>query len=168
MSTSSTKIETNKWMTSLDDEIHLSELSLPGTHNSCANNCNYFSKCQFMSLEDQLNAGVRYLDIRCRHVKDNFIIHHGITNIGKKFIEDVLVPTTKFLIQNPREAVLMQVKPEYKDHKNTESFDQTFLKSIEQYKDFWYLEDDLPTLKEVRGKIVLCRRFAVKKMFIFL
>ena len=69
------------WMARLPDSHLLSQLSLPGTHDTCAlyNGFSFgFAKCQAWALADQLNAGIRFIDIRCRHLGDRFAIYHGV------------------------------------------------------------------------------------------
>src|SRR5687767_7668450 len=69
----------NNWLTPLDGNLPLSQFSIPGTHDSGAlvEPVSGTAKCQNLSIADQLNAGVRFLDIRCRHINDAFAIHHG-------------------------------------------------------------------------------------------
>jgi 1-phosphatidylinositol phosphodiesterase len=55
----------------------LSQLVLPGTHDSCARSGGSLVACQTRTLAEQLKAGIRFLDIRCRHISDAFAIHHG-------------------------------------------------------------------------------------------
>ena len=62
------------WMSRLADDISLSDLNIPGTHNSAARYEPFpkTAKCQRLSLTAQLQAGVRFFDIRCHHKKDLF------------------------------------------------------------------------------------------------
>src|SRR5688500_16988143 len=59
----------SNWMGSLPDATNVAQLSIPGTHDSGARTepVGGTAKCQNLSIADQLTAGVRYLDIRCRH-----------------------------------------------------------------------------------------------------
>jgi len=72
------------WMTRLPDNILITELSLPGTHDTMSRCLGYTSavcdwlECQTLTLATQLNAGIRVLDIRCRHVHNRFAIHHAV------------------------------------------------------------------------------------------
>ena len=55
------------WMSSVSDETFISELSIPGTHDSASDErgCNGDAcQCQDATLEEQLNLGVRAFDIR--------------------------------------------------------------------------------------------------------
>lgn len=63
------------WMSRLPETVPLCQVSLPGTHDSCAlyDGLSFgFAKCQVWHLKDQLKAGVRFIDIRCRMWTINF------------------------------------------------------------------------------------------------
>ncbi len=151
-------ITAKKWMSLLPDNKQLNEINIPGTHNSAAKNCNFIAKCQNRTLMDQLNYGIRFLDIRCRHIQDRFDLHHGVSYLGIKF--DTLQQICKeFLDANPSETIVMSIKPEMKERANKWSFDEVFIKYANQMPGLWYMNENIPILKHVRGKIVLLRRF---------
>ena len=50
------------WMSQLNGNKSLEQISLPGTHDSCALYGGYAVETQTRSLIDQMNAGVRFLD----------------------------------------------------------------------------------------------------------
>jgi len=68
----------NNWMASLNSGLYLSQFSIPGTHETMAlyESLSGTAKCQNLSLSSQLDAGVRFVDIRCRHLNNTFVIHH--------------------------------------------------------------------------------------------
>jgi 1-phosphatidylinositol phosphodiesterase len=147
----------NKWMTRLNDNLHLSALTIPGTHNTCATQT--LAKCQSMPLRDQLYAGVRFLDVRCRHIEDRFDMYHSSFDLNQRFDIDVLDVCVSFLKANPGESLLMLASTEHLPKSNTLPFDAVFLRYVEVHAGFWYLQEHVPTLRECRGKIVLLRRF---------
>lgn len=114
-------------MASIDGEKFLHELSIPGTHDTGAliETVPRTAKCQNLTIEEQLQAGVRFLDIRCRHIGDAFVIHHGPVYQELNFT-DVLQSVANFLQANPSETVIMSVKEEYTPEGNTRSFAETF------------------------------------------
>ena len=63
----------------------------------------------------------------------------------------------RFLNRNPSETILVSVK-EHRPRNNSRSFEGTF-RSLVEGDSVWWLGEDLPTLGDVRGKIVLLRRF---------
>ncbi len=148
------------WMTTLNGALPLSQFSIPGTHDSGAR---YepiagTAKCQNLTIAEQLTAGVRFLDIRCRHIDNAFTIHHGQVYQNINFT-DVLNATDSFLNTNPGETVIMSVKEEYDPSNNTRSFEATFDSYVAQNPGKWLLSSNIPTLDQARGKIVLFRRF---------
>lgn len=57
------------------------EMSIPGTHDSSART-NYFSyadKCQTWSITEQLDHGVRFLDLRLNYNNESSRDAHGFT-----------------------------------------------------------------------------------------
>jgi len=151
------------WMSFIGDSTSLGELTLPGSHDSGAmvEPVLGTAKCQSLSIGDQLAIGVRYLDIRLRQISDALVVHHGSVYQNQNF-DDVLRQVTGFLQAHPSEAVVMEVSSEYTPANNTESYEQTFLRYVDNpgYAAYWSRRGQIPTLGEVRGKIVLLRRFA--------
>lgn len=150
----------SNWMGSLPNSTSIAQLSIPGTHDSGARNepISGTAKCQNLSIADQLNAGVRYLDIRCRHIDNGFAIHHGAIYQNLNF-NDVLTACINFLNSNPTETIIMSVKEEHTASNNTRSFEQTFDSYVQPYASRWDLGTGIPNLGDVRGKIKLLRRF---------
>lgn len=148
-------------MKTLDGTLPIQRLSIPGSHDSGAllEPISGTAKCQSLTIAGQLAAGVRFLDVRCRHVGDRFIIHHGLID-QKLSYESVLDAVTTFLKANPGECVILSVKEEYEPKKNTRSFEQTFDTHVAKDPERWWLKAELPTLNQARGKIVLFRRFS--------
>ena len=56
----------SRWMESLSDDTYLSEITIPGTHDSAARYVmlGYVMRCQDTSIYEQLDNGYRYLDLR--------------------------------------------------------------------------------------------------------
>lgn len=148
------------WMAALDGRLLLSQLTIPGSHDSCALHEQWgdTAVCQRASIAQQLDFGVRLLDIRCRHVRDRFAIYHGSVSQRQTFA-DVLEQTAAFLKKNPSECVLMSVKEEHTALDNSRSFEATFNSYVATNAALWWSGTNVPTLDSVRGKIVLLRRF---------
>src|SRR5699024_9193197 len=79
-------------------------------------------------LREQLAAGVRAFDIRCRHLHNGLFIYHGPVYQRISFNE-VLRQLRGFLRDNPTEIVLLRIKEEYRPERNTRSF----LDTLRQY-----------------------------------
>ncbi len=148
------------WMSSLPDSRPLSQLSIPGTHDTMARYGGDIAQTQSMTLSMQLQAGVRALDIRCRHINNAFAIHHGLIYQNANF-DDVLSAVRDFLQANPRETILMRVKEEYTPTGNTRSFADTYASYVQRYPNlFWTPNSSNPTLGSVRGRIVVLQNFS--------
>ncbi len=153
------------WMASIANGANLTQLSIPGSHDAGATvePVSGTAKCQSLSISDQLRAGIRFLDIRCRHINDAFAIHHGSIYQNLNF-DDVMNACFTFLNTNPGETIVMSVKEEYDPTGNTRSFEQTFDSYVAKNPTQWYQGAAVPTLGEVRGKIVLLRRFGATSL----
>lgn len=157
------------WMSHVDDDKYLDELSIPGTHDSgtCSvdNDTEPQSsqvKCQQDYIPTQLLEGIRYFDIRLGKGDDPGI-DHGDYYLLKKdayfmHLSDVIGYFKTFLNENPTEALIMLVS-RGNDEATDESVTTAFAKVMADNPDLFYTSSRVPTLGEVRGKIVLLRRF---------
>jgi 1-phosphatidylinositol phosphodiesterase len=148
------------WMSRLPNSVKLSQLTLPGTHDSCTAFMTPSASCQAWTLQDQLNHGIRYIDIRCRQIKSTFAIHHWKFFTGLMFGDGVRDVCIDFLEANPTECIVMQIKWHEDDDDNpVGTFQQVLDGYLQGFERFFYLDNRIPTLGEVRGKIVVVRRF---------
>ena len=190
------------WMRSIPGDASIMSLSIPGTHNSCCvNGLLGLGKTQELDLPDQLNAGIRFLDIRFTHYQDNLCVHHDAICTENSYA-DILTTCFNFLKRYPSETVLMSVADESRFDdalgkfapsqilcrlpvadmascgKNTRSFEHTFnaktweyIGDIPLFYNFTAASPDSTSaisssqltsetkLEEVRGRIILLRRF---------
>lgn len=155
-----------RWMTALRDDTKLSELSIPGTHDTMSFHGGDIVQTQSLSLANQLRSGVRVLDIRCRHIENTFAIHHGPV-FQKAFFGDVVNAVSQFLAENPGETVLMRIKEEHKPERNSETFEETFRNRywIPNESRFWHPTSDNPTLGQLRGKIIVLQNFTADQTY---
>ncbi|WP_067514928.1 phosphatidylinositol-specific phospholipase C [Endozoicomonas ascidiicola] len=148
------------WMSRVDGNKRISELSLPGTHDSMSVNGGDIAQNQTMNLLEQLYSGVRVFDIRARHIDNQFRMHHGIVPQNTWFGEDVLRVINFFLEAFPSETILFRLKPEYSETNNTRSFTDTLNAYLEIYgSKRWIPTSQNPTLDEVRGKFIILQDF---------
>ncbi|POS80542.1 phosphatidylinositol-specific phospholipase C [Diaporthe helianthi] len=111
------------WMARIPDQTSLASLSIPGTHDTetfdLVNNTKM--QCQNHDLRTQLQAGLRYFDIRGRMVIDGAADgEHATPEIGifhaqvytGYTLEDVLLTLFEFLVQHPTEGIIMRLKEE--------------------------------------------------------
>lgn len=160
------------WMSYVDGNKYLDELSIPGTHDSSTCSVDNdtepqtsLAKCQQDYIPTQLLEGIRYFDIRLGKdgKKNDPGIDHGICYLLKKdggfmHLSDVIGYFKTFLSENPSEALIMLVS-RGNDEATDESITTAFGKVLDENPDLFYTSSRVPTLGEVRGKIVLLRRF---------
>jgi 1-phosphatidylinositol phosphodiesterase len=151
--------EETDWMASLDGTKLLTELSIPGSHDSGAMFEPYpgIAMAQKLTIADQLTAGIRYFDLRCRDVDDQFLIYHGAIDQNQTF-DAVLATMSEFLAAHPKETVIASVKEEAAESGETIPFDQAFQQTYLPMAP-WSTGATVPTLDDARGKLVLLRRF---------
>ena len=148
----------SNWMAGVDGEKTLSNITIPGTHDSCTQHVplGFIFQCQNEDISTQLEDGCRYLDIRAAiSEKDNepaLVMVHNFAKCKKGpwiwskklYLNEVVDDVYAFLEQNPTETVICN--------------------SISMIAggNKWYTANEIPTLNQVRGKIVLATRFEDK------
>lgn len=158
----------SNWMKEIGDHTLLSEMTIPGTHDSgtftlplpdpiLSPVVTPFAKTQSKNFTEQFNSGCRFLDIRCRHINDSFAIHHDVVYLQMNF-NDVLKDCIAFLDKHPSECLLMLVSDAHATAENNKlSFTDTFLNYYRQNPSVWHTDLPIPAMGEVRGKICLLR-----------
>ncbi|RAL00989.1 phosphatidylinositol-specific phospholipase C [Aspergillus ibericus CBS 121593] len=161
----------NAWMGELKDDTLLSSLSIPGTHNSPT--CHVAApsvRCQAVSPREQLRNGVRFFDIRVQPQypedpeKDELILVHSVFPIsltGNKYFRELMREVDEFLESNPSETLIISLKREGPGNHTDEQLSRIINDHYAHSESRWYIEPKIPTLGEVRGKVVLVRRFNI-------
>lgn len=159
------------WMARLDGNLKLNQIVIPGTHDSATQYVGlpFFSRCQDLSIHEQLEAGFRYLDIRLGDDEKQLKLMHGFVNCQtgpaiwnkRLYLENVVDQCDAFLKEHPTETILFVVKQEHGDLPEAE-FEKLMAAYVEQKPERWLLTDRIPTLDAARGKIVLMRRYEDK------
>ena len=125
--------ENKNWMKNMPDSIKIYLMTIPGTHNSCALYGTFLAQCQSWSLINQLNAGIRYFDLRLRLNKNNLQLYHGPIYQNIDFSEVIKI-FSDFLDENKSEFIIMAVQEEYDEIKTEKSFTELFDEKIQNYK----------------------------------
>ncbi len=175
------------WMSWIPDETNLLDISIPATHDSATATCEPipvafgFCRTQSMTLDEQLDSGVRGFDIRIRGRNndtadtsdDYFSIAHGAIDILKPgtppvppqemTLEDVFSTACGFLTAQPTETLIMQIGDLglADRHDPDVSLIDLFDDYANRYSACLHAPDasgDVPTLGQARGKIVLAPR----------
>jgi 1-phosphatidylinositol phosphodiesterase len=158
----------NAWMKKLDDAWPLPLLSIPGTHNSPTCHTALPSvRCQSVGVTEQLENGVRFLDIRVSVSTDSdtLTLVHSVFSVslaGTKYFSGMLDDIYRFLDANPSETILMSLKREGTG-RGTDEHLSRYLKTsyVEKKPDRWWTEPVIPTLGRARGRIIVVRRFGL-------
>ena len=161
------------WMQKVRDEVPVSALSIPGTHNSPTHHRALPSvRCQVATVLEQLKHGVRFLDIRVQPEtpqdpsKDGLILVHGVFPIsltGIRHFRHVVNDVLTYLADNPTETVIMSVKREGPGNATDAQLSRIMRDHYAGDVNKWFTAPRIPTLGEARGKIVLIRRFALEE-----
>ena len=165
-------MDLKNWLSLLPGSIPLSMINLPGTHDSSTQfvKLSPFSRCQDKSISQQLEIGIRSLDIRLELRDSRFYAVHGIADCrtSKKrnspllCFEDIFEQCAVFLKNNQTETIMLSLKMDRGN--NGESFYNSFYRQfVEPNRLSWFLENRIPALSECRGKIVLVRRCSFSK-----
>uniref|UniRef100_A0A9J8BBZ1 Phosphatidylinositol-specific phospholipase C X domain-containing protein n=1 Tax=Cyprinus carpio carpio TaxID=630221 RepID=A0A9J8BBZ1_CYPCA len=144
--TLSYKYVSHKWMKKIEDDKLLSAISIPGTHQS-----NRYLKTsepmfQAWGLHNQLDAGVRFFDL---HVSSDSIKYVKTGSVQESETLSYFLKTMlTFLVKQKKETLLLRVTPD-------EGAVARVTKLLS--RDDWpvWRDKEIPTLGQVRGKIVL-------------
>ena len=170
-----TKTTARNWMEAILDTTTWDRMSLPGTHESCAlydKATGGKTQCQNLSITEQLERGIRFLDIRCKYKSDDdptvfFPIHHGniYQNITFSRVQEQCID---FLQANPTEFIFMNVQQEehwyasdYHYVVDGKTFGDKFSELIAPSRSWWLLPDEqrVYTVESSRKHIILIRTY---------
>jgi 1-phosphatidylinositol phosphodiesterase len=160
-----------RWMANISNNTLLSDLSIPGTHDTATGLRTLipFIQTQSWGLASQLLAGVRFIDMRLASAFNSLWVVHGPVFLPAppgifptprgNFLVDLAV-CKAFLALNPTETIIMSVK---KDNSwlawtSTRSFQTIFNNCVRSNPGLFYTANTIPELGAVRGKIVLVSR----------
>lgn len=147
------------WMARLPDALPLSRLSIPGTHDSLSLFGGRRLRCQSWGLEAQLAAGIRFLDVRCKLARGELHVYHLCT-FQRASLRGVLRRTLRFLRAHPGEAVLMRIKEELPIFPRPGFAARLHRCLLEEGRGHVWCREEVPTLGQVRGKIVVLEALA--------
>lgn len=159
--TSDAKADNSSWMASLDPNALITQISIPGTHDSAANadRCDGapFCRAQTYGFTNQLKMGVRFFDIRLAYEDGDLRFHHSIYYLNLNF-KAVINVVKAHLADNQSEFVIFLIKQEHSDV----SADTFWARVSEQIGDYpeelFYLKKSVPNVAEAAGKIIIMAR----------
>ena len=98
-------IDNSTWMANIKDDVLINEIVMPGSHDAGSYKMVWLGETQQFTIDEQLQMGVRYFDIRVNKKEDKYVIFHSIIN-GVEFLP-ILESIKNFIINNPTEVLLL-------------------------------------------------------------
>ncbi|XZF14452.1 phosphatidylinositol-specific phospholipase C domain-containing protein [Chitinophagaceae bacterium MMS25-I14] len=169
----------NRWMGFLigpnpTTSLRFTDLTVPGTHDTGTWNvpAGNASRCQTMTLQDQLEHGIRFIDIRLvpelNNGSNDLMIYHGDKPSSSTrcnvWFSDIVDTCSDFLRDNDTETIIMSIKNEWNvaDATFTAALDPFLNNTMQQpnpAEPLFYTGDTVPVLTASKGHIVLLRRY---------
>lgn len=150
------------WMSKVNDDVNIIDLSIPGTHDSGALHsiADVAGKCQDMSISSQLKIGVRFFDLRLQLVNNEFKIVHSFVDQDLKF-QTVVEDLYSFIKKYDSEFLIISIKEESSSVNSTLSFEEALIKELKIYEDVFMINDNTLPKKVgmARSKIYILSRF---------
>ena len=151
-----------------EPETRLIDLAIVGTHDAAAYNASPRLRCQDLTLEEQLEVGVRAFDLRLvdRYDGSGYMdLYHGEESLGLEFTEEVLPLFTQFLTAHPDDFVILSLRKEDDERHSPdemEAYSVSLLRALErpEVARLLYRGELSPATKvsEVRGKLLILLR----------
>lgn len=145
------------WMKDINDTVKVNDIIMPGSHDAGTYGMSWLGSTQHLTIEEQLNLGVRYFDLRVNKTGNDYVIFHSIIN-GTKF-DPILDSVVKFIDENPSETLLLDFQ-----HFKNDSDDYVYNEVSEKLKDKLVIQDETKdelrfidelSLKDARGKCIV-------------
>lgn len=166
------------WMKNLDQNTKICDVNLPGSHDSAAISSIRHTPwaCHQHKIIDQLNGGVRMLDVRIKVIGTsspfNFITCHGTfgfypENNEYQSLISLLDECKRFLTDNPSETIVMSLKiDDYNEIENNDQLKTAAVKDLGELVGKYPINlmyspvqpKSIPTIKEAKGHICLLNR----------
>ena len=171
--TSNAKADNSSWMAGLDQDALITQISIPGTHDSAATagRCGGHDSChtQTYGFTDQLEKGIRFFDIRLVYEDGDLTFHHSCFYLNLNF-KAAINAVKAHLLAHSSEFVIFLIKQETWQYIPTvcpednlvvpaDTFWARVSEQIDDYPDeLFYLDKSVPTVAEAAGKIIIMAR----------
>lgn len=151
----------NQWIAQCNPEASITTLLIPGTHDTMTSNCNdRYYRTQALSLVEQLQIGVRFLDIRLR--KEMVAAHREwISDIQA---EQIFETCGEFLYRNPTEFILMRIQNANENKDDFAEYGEALISKVLKYKNVFYQWNEVetdeqgnpywPTIRQAAGRVM--------------
>lgn len=146
------------WMKNLPDDMCISTISLPGTHDAGSASLPESSivstaHTQNFTIGEQVYDGIRAFDIR---LKKNMKYGHTLT--CRNGLPETMTEIREFLTRNPKEMLVFMIGSD-EGGDWSEEMKENFKNIINEYSDLFIDDFDGATrLGDVRGKILVIKR----------
>ncbi|XP_054478353.1 uncharacterized protein LOC129110188 [Anoplopoma fimbria] len=141
------------WMAGIQDFRDLSLITFPGSHATMSLYGGPEVECQAWSLNNQLRAGIRFLDLKVFGLGDTLYVMHGVVYQRSTF-KQVLDTVRAFLAEFKTEAVLIRVEPESFEKNDVNEMVQSLIGNDQNV----WVDPGMPTMGQIRGKIVFLQK----------
>lgn len=154
------------WMSQLPNYAYVSQISIPGTHDSGTGNG--FSgiwtllgpstaKTQHLSISDQLAAGVRALDLRPAVDGSSLPIYHGVCKT-KIALDGAVKDCLAFLDAHPSEFIFIITRHETDGDDGNSNWAQLMSELMNGHDSRIVQFSPYMTVSEARGKLIVATR----------
>lgn len=157
------------WMSQLDDNTYLSQVSIPGTHDSATGEGwtgflgelagESMGLTQHLTIAQQLECGIRAFDLRPCVVDGQLVINHGILQTKAVFPE-TLKQLCQFVTDHPTEFIVVVMRHESDGDDNSSQWKGMMRDCLNNDDVRQQLADykrDI-TVGELRGKVLVLTR----------
>jgi 1-phosphatidylinositol phosphodiesterase len=148
------------WMSELDDDLNITRMAIPGTHDSGAYALvnTPLTRAQDISIKEQMDIGVRALDVRCARevLGTDYEVFHGPIPQRVR-LEDVFGDIDDFLNNNPGEFIILMLKQEWFKGENLSKGINDLVNDKLGTK-VWPRSNYWPSLGEVRRCVLVLSR----------
>ena len=150
------------WMSQLDDDAFICQLSIPGAHDACSSSFSGWSaigaavagKVQTKSVQEMLPLGVRLFDLR---PNNQLNIYHGILQTSFTF-NGVMGQLRDYVTSHPTEFCIVLIRHESEGDSGSDNFADKMQQSLASFSNYLVPFRPNLTVGEARGKILFISR----------
>jgi 1-phosphatidylinositol phosphodiesterase len=172
------------WLSNISDEVHLNELVIPGTHDSASwiyeeqeSLVSTFTWTQRKNFTEQLNAGVRVLDLRIgmvarilssTYTDDELHMVHGPRLVNEQSLDNVLKEISTWLRENSGEFVILMFQQQGRSKIDTgDGVQRLVAKNFgnilgRTFFNFDSIAHRWPTVGDLRGRVLVLERLQAR------
>ena len=147
------------WMSYVSDDTLLTDMVIPGSHDSGTTKMMWAAKTQDKSIKEQMACGARYFDIRPQLKDGKLVVFHG--PITGEDVEPIIDDIKQFLTANPSETLILDFQHFMSDETAIEKTDELLSDKLDglmvanktELSDLDFVKS--LTLADTRGKAIV-------------